>query len=536
MKPGAIVAVATLVVMLVCARGAAAANVCMSTPLATFDGSGKMSPDGKYLAAGGRLFSLPELRVLGSVPEGGEFTADSRHYYEGGATRGSSSAGLDFVDVAAPGAPQHLAFATTLYAQVSPLAKLVLMHPTEYKRPDPDALGDEREYYTWRLLRTSDGAEIAHSDKAFEFYDLAVDASESHVGIYAYSDKPKANLAFIVDVATGQVRELRLPSGDDGKVAISPDGSVAVTNVYDDIGGTDFWDVASGNRLGRISGRGTLDGISADSNWFFLGAGNPAAPHAAIALRAGNWSSMVAVPALDGVAGDMEPSAGGMIAWADGGRIGAIDGNLQRRFAATLGDRYWNTPRASAQGEVVAWASTFENEPNEGAKGISILAVLDGQSGRVLCSREAPPPSAFEIGGVSATQIAVIVNSGKPDYKNRTELYAIEDEAAAGARVEREARAAKAQSAKLSPTKKAEAQGIFKQAFDLFQSGEFDAAVKLFDSGLAIDPGNAPANYYLGETYARLKDNGKAALYYTRTVAIAPNTKEGALAATRLGN
>lgn len=93
---------------------------------------------------------------------------------------------------------------------------------------------------------------------------------------------------------------------------------------------------------------------------------------------------------------------------------------------------------------------------------------------------------------------------------------------------------AKAISAKLSAAQKSKAQASFKQAFELFQSGEFDAAVIGFKEGLAIDPANGLANYYLGECYARQDNDDLARIRYQRTVDLAPGTKEALLAQARL--
>jgi hypothetical protein len=508
---------------------AQAYNLCMSTPLASFDGGGQMSPDGKYLAAGGKLFGLPDLREIGSIPSGGQFTADNHRYYR---LLSNGTGGLDLVDVATPSAVRHINFTTTQFAQVSPQASLVLIHPGRRSVSNPNALGGTDDFYSWRLLRTSDGAQIAGSDNVYESYDFAVDASESHAFLYAYTDHPSANFAAIIDIASGQVRELRTDFGqNNGAIAIAPDGRVAATNSFDG-DRVVFFDTASGNRLGTVAaGSGMIEAVP-DSSGFVVGG----AHNSAFVVRAGNWSSPLAVAGLDGSAEYLRAAGGGVIGYTSAGRVAAVDTNMQRRFEVVLGGRLWDTPRASAQGEIVVRTSNYDDHPDDGQNGLSALVLLDGRSGRALCEREAPPPTAFENVTLSATQLAVVVNSGKPDYKQHTEFYAIEDEAAARARVQREAAQAKATSAKLAPAKHAEAQGIFKQAFDLFQAGEFASAVKLFDAGLAIDPGNAPANYFLGESYTRMGDKDRAAVAYTRAAIIAPTSKEGALASTRLGN
>ena len=93
---------------------------------------------------------------------------------------------------------------------------------------------------------------------------------------------------------------------------------------------------------------------------------------------------------------------------------------------------------------------------------------------------------------------------------------------------------AKAISAKVSAAQKAKAQASFKQAFELFQAGEFEAAIVGFKEGLAIDPADGRANYYLGECYARQQQDDLARIRYQRAVDLAPGSKEAFLAQARL--
>ena len=93
---------------------------------------------------------------------------------------------------------------------------------------------------------------------------------------------------------------------------------------------------------------------------------------------------------------------------------------------------------------------------------------------------------------------------------------------------------AKAISAKLSAAQKSKAQASFKQAFELFQAGEFEAAIVGFKEGLAIDPADGRANYYLGECYAKNEQDDLARIRYRRAVDLAPGSKEAFLAQARL--
>ncbi len=89
-------------------------------------------------------------------------------------------------------------------------------------------------------------------------------------------------------------------------------------------------------------------------------------------------------------------------------------------------------------------------------------------------------------------------------------------------------------SCSLSPALKEKARERFSQGFELFQDGEFDAAVIRFKGGLELDPANARGNYYLAETYVRMHDVENAKKYYRYTVEFAPEIKEAALAQARL--
>ncbi len=91
-----------------------------------------------------------------------------------------------------------------------------------------------------------------------------------------------------------------------------------------------------------------------------------------------------------------------------------------------------------------------------------------------------------------------------------------------------------ATSAALSQAARDEAASFFKVAFDLYQGGEFDAAVATFTRGLKIDPANALANFYLAESYRAAKKAKEARPYYENAVAFAPGTKEAFIAEARL--
>ncbi len=78
------------------------------------------------------------------------------------------------------------------------------------------------------------------------------------------------------------------------------------------------------------------------------------------------------------------------------------------------------------------------------------------------------------------------------------------------------------------------AKDYFKSAFELFQSGRCDAAIKLFDNGLALDPKNGQAHYYAGVCREESGDTAEATRHFQRTVEAAPASKEAGLAAVRI--
>ncbi|MBI3128667.1 MAG: hypothetical protein HYZ11_13770, partial [Candidatus Tectomicrobia bacterium] len=81
---------------------------------------------------------------------------------------------------------------------------------------------------------------------------------------------------------------------------------------------------------------------------------------------------------------------------------------------------------------------------------------------------------------------------------------------------------------------KARAEALFRQAFALFQEGEFEAAALGFTQGLEIDPADGIGHFYLAETLVRQDRAGDAVRHYERTLALAPESKEALLARTRL--
>ena len=83
-----------------------------------------------------------------------------------------------------------------------------------------------------------------------------------------------------------------------------------------------------------------------------------------------------------------------------------------------------------------------------------------------------------------------------------------------------------ARSASLSPEQKAQAAQLFSTGFGLWQSGDFAAAAIAFKQGLEIDPANAAANFYYGDSLLKNRDKKGAAEYLSRAVAMGGTSPE----------
>jgi tetratricopeptide (TPR) repeat protein len=71
---------------------------------------------------------------------------------------------------------------------------------------------------------------------------------------------------------------------------------------------------------------------------------------------------------------------------------------------------------------------------------------------------------------------------------------------------------------------------LFGDGFALLQSGEFQAATRLYAEGLALDPANGPAHYFYGLALAGLGNESAARAQYELTVRLAPDSTEGLIA------
>jgi tetratricopeptide (TPR) repeat protein len=86
---------------------------------------------------------------------------------------------------------------------------------------------------------------------------------------------------------------------------------------------------------------------------------------------------------------------------------------------------------------------------------------------------------------------------------------------------------AHAAAATLTPAQRNQARSLFATAFDLGGGGNFDAAKIAFERGLAIDPSNGAAEYYLAETLVKMTQVKEALPHYAAAMGLAPNAKEG---------
>ena len=102
-----------------------------------------------------------------------------------------------------------------------------------------------------------------------------------------------------------------------------------------------------------------------------------------------------------------------------------------------------------------------------------------------------------------------------------------------------------AQSARLTPARRADAQRYFARGREWFALGDYFSAREFFDLGLVIDPANTQATFYraeifrldaerTGDPFLRAGYTAKASLYFDRVVTLAPASDEGKKAAEAL--
>ncbi len=77
---------------------------------------------------------------------------------------------------------------------------------------------------------------------------------------------------------------------------------------------------------------------------------------------------------------------------------------------------------------------------------------------------------------------------------------------------------------------------LFAGAFEAFRAGELKAAQAAFERGLAQDPANGVARYWLAETFMRLNDTRAAREQYQLAAALNPHAPEGQKAQAALAS
>jgi hypothetical protein len=94
----------------------------------------------------------------------------------------------------------------------------------------------------------------------------------------------------------------------------------------------------------------------------------------------------------------------------------------------------------------------------------------------------------------------------------------------------------RAKSNALTPELRDQARKLFEMAFGLLQSGDVPAAKLGFERGLAVDPANVIANFYMAETLVRLGENARARSFYSKVIAFDPDSAEALKAQTELSS
>ncbi len=118
----------------------------------------------------------------------------------------------------------------------------------------------------------------------------------------------------------------------------------------------------------------------------------------------------------------------------------------------------------------------------------------------------------------------------RPSAKAKTTTK-LEDLAAAANPTKKSADELLRQRAFLTPAQVNRSRSVFEAAFELFQKGNFKNADQLFEDGLAIDPTNSLAHYYLAETKKRLDPKDpEIRIHLSYAADLAPDTKEGLIA------
>lgn len=184
----------------------------------------------------------------------------------------------------------------------------------------------------------------------------------------------------------------------------------------------------------------------------------------------------------------------------------------------------------SGRAEVARWLSVAPMLSPDGTRAVLFdnlgavmsLRIVDARDGRELCADE------LNAGGFGRARWigegGVIVEGLREAGRERVMFLDIG-----------RAKTLSAKAGSVTADERERARAVFLEAFAAFQRGDFDQAVRRFETGLAIDAANAPANYYLGESHLRLGRRAEAMIAFRRAREIAPESREAAQATERLG-
>jgi tetratricopeptide (TPR) repeat protein len=121
--------------------------------------------------------------------------------------------------------------------------------------------------------------------------------------------------------------------------------------------------------------------------------------------------------------------------------------------------------------------------------------------------------------------LALLVQSGRAQIPAITNVDAtMENWRAFGKKA---ADKALAGTATLPQARRNEAQSLFESAFNFSEEGNLEAAQIAFQRGLAIDPSNGMAEYYLADILAKLKQVTDSLPHYATAMELVPNKREG---------
>lgn len=365
------------------------------------------------------------------------------------------------------------------------------------------------------LLRLPDGREVLRISERFR---LEVSPDDKRMAAF------EGNEVQLWNLETGTLLATFNHSGPIGRIALSNAGGVIAVNSPKS--GTQYpysyaftlWDGTTGQRLSAFAANSEFVTFSLDGNFLvaeidervaIIGRGNGFQPRF-IAEDAKGFDVEGAVPA--GFLLQHRESH-----W-DGTKFNSRSSVFVLDFATAA--RKAEFPGGSAIiSDDKQWMAVVDQTESDYDPAVPEVNVIDGKSLRPVC--RALRPSGFAHARMSPHGRFLLMGN---------KLYTAPSNAAKTRALE----TAIVTVGALTPQRREEARAIFSNAFGLFQAGAFQKAADEFNRGLTIDPGNGPGNFYLAETYVRLKKPLLARQHYERTIKFAPGTKEAELAKKEL--